>query len=91
MRNTMYIFALAALLMPGVASAEVPGQIHYQGRLADAAGVPIHCPSADDCPSGAVKIVFRLYDKAVDGDLLWEETWENVSVANGVVDVKSFS
>ena len=76
------------MIWPLAASAEVPGQIHYQGFLKDSQGAAIHCPSANDCPSGAVSVTFRLYDQAVGGAALWEETWNDLSVDQGVVDIR---
>ncbi|MEC9073058.1 MAG: proprotein convertase P-domain-containing protein, partial [Myxococcota bacterium] len=79
--------AIGLGLTPLSASADVPQQIHYQGYLTDDAGNPIHCPSAEDCPSGAVTITFRLYDQASGGDVLWLETVENIPAIQGVVDL----
>ena len=53
-----------AILAPGLAYA-VPLQFSHQGRLLDAAEVPL---------DAAHDLSFRLYDAPTDGTLLWEET-----------------
>ena len=85
------LFALTFMLTLAVAipaSADVPGQIHYQGTIRDSQGVVIHCPSINDCPSGPVSVTFRLYDQADGGVALWEEAWNDLSVSQGNVDIR---
>ena len=85
------LLTLTSMLMLALASpvlADVPGQIHYQGTLKDSQGIAIHCPSINDCPSGAVSVTFRLYNQSNGGDPLWEETWNDLAVSQGVIDVR---
>jgi len=89
-RFTLSLSALALLLLPMTALAEVPKTIHYQGMLTTAGGDAIHCPDPNDlqkgCPSGVINMVFRLYTEPVGGDAVWTETHNAVSVVNGVVN-----
>ncbi|MCC6625634.1 MAG: hypothetical protein IT385_30635 [Deltaproteobacteria bacterium] len=73
--------ALAALLLAaptGLAHAGVPSQIDAQGVLRDATGDLVDLPDAT--------LVFRLYDAASGGELLWSETQEGVPIVMGVFD-----
>ncbi len=54
----------AALLLVGVAMAEVPQMLNYQGRLVDGGGQPVTVP---------VNVVFALWNAETDGDSLWSE------------------
>jgi subtilisin-like proprotein convertase family protein len=84
----LFLAAIVALWLPSQVSANVPGQIHYQGMLKDSQGASIHCPSVNDCPSGPVSLTFRMYAQADGGEVLWEETWDAVAVSQGVVDIR---
>ncbi len=54
-----------------------PAQLGHQGRLLDDAGVPVE---------GEVSLLFRLYDDAASGSVVWEET-HDVSAENGFYSV----
>jgi len=58
---------MGLVLLGGVVSAEVPRLLHYQGRLTEPDGTPL---------SGEHAVTFRLYDAAVSGATVWEETHE---------------
>ncbi|MFH2055174.1 MAG: hypothetical protein ABIJ61_04385, partial [bacterium] len=60
------------------AQAQVPTQISYQGRLLDAADVPI---------SGSVSLTFRIFDDPSGGSELWSETHPVVEVSDGLFKV----
>jgi hypothetical protein len=66
----------------GVApTAASTGTIAYQGRLADAAGVPL---------TGTYSMIFRLYDAVTGGVPLWSEQWtgsNGVRVSDGLFNV----
>ncbi|OGA12543.1 MAG: hypothetical protein A3H32_21170 [Betaproteobacteria bacterium RIFCSPLOWO2_02_FULL_63_19] len=70
------MFALA--LLGGIAQAQVPQRINYQGYLGNASGQPINAP---------VQMVFKLYDVASGGTALWTETQASVAVTNGIFNV----
>jgi len=59
------ILAASAALCPALASAQVPQTLVHQGRLFDAAGMPL---------AGRQSITYRIYDAASGGMLLWSET-----------------
>jgi len=60
------VVVIAATLMAGLASAEVPQKINYQGKIVDATlGTPL---------VGAHNVTFKLYDTATGGDTLWTES-----------------
>ena len=65
---------IALLLSTNAAHAEPPLLLRYEGSLDLAGGEPVNEP---------VDFVFRLYDAAEDGELLWEEVHEGVVVTNG--------
>jgi len=57
------------------------GTIAYQGRLADANGIPL---------TGTYNMIFRLYDAASGGTPLWTEQWtgsNGVKVSDGLFNV----
>lgn len=57
----------------------VPPLINYQGMLTDADGKPL---------AGTKKLEFNLYDKPIDGTLIWgPQTFDNVYLGNGRFNV----
>jgi hypothetical protein len=58
----------------GIAEAQVPDKINYQGMLTTPDGQPVNA---------AVSIVFKLYNTAAGGSALYAET-QTVAVSNGV-------
>ncbi|MDO8662678.1 MAG: hypothetical protein Q7K98_05610 [Candidatus Omnitrophota bacterium] len=71
------IILLAMFVLPSV-YAEVPHLINYQGRLTDANGVSLN---------NAYKITFRIYDAENAGTLLWQGTYNNVSITKGIFSI----
>src|SRR5262249_47332512 len=70
------IGALAAASLSGAAAlADVPRLISYQGRLTNASGQPL---------AGPVNLVFKLYDAATGGSILFTETQNSVALTNGI-------
>ena len=66
------------LLLPLLASADVPRRMTWHGRLARADGSPETSPQT---------LKFALYPAASGGAALWEETLQNVPVVNGAYAV----
>jgi hypothetical protein len=60
------------------AEGAVPHLISYQGKLTDKNGKPL---------KGTYDISFRIYDVETDGNLLWEETHQEVTLEKGVFSV----
>ena len=54
--------------------AQSPATLHYQGELTDLAGVPLN---------GDFSISFRLYESAVGGETLWEESVQSITIFEG--------
>ena len=77
-RLTAIAVAIAVIGNTGLATADLPRLIHYQGKLRDAGGVPINA---------TVSLRFRLYDDATAGSTLFDETHPSVSVSNGLLSV----
>ena len=77
MKHTILLITLLMLFSTSVFT-QIPQTMSYQGVLTDAAGNPV----AD----GQVNLIFKLYDDATDGMMLWEET-QKVDVANGIFNV----
>jgi hypothetical protein len=76
MKRISWIFtALAALAFTGLAQAQVPSLINYQGRLTDKAGTPVN---------GPVNIGIKIFDAATDGKAYYTEDIGEVTVVNGV-------
>lgn len=74
---TKDLWKIFAILGIGLAMAEVPSLINYQGMLTDASGNPMNA---------TVSIQFRIYGTATGGTALWEET-QSVTVLNGLFNV----
>jgi len=73
------VIVLAFFLMGSSHSEKtVPLMMSYQGRLLGASGMPVN---------GTFDMTFRIYDMAVEGNLLWEETHAGVVVSNSLFDV----
>jgi len=77
MRNVIAVITMGALLA-GVALAEVPELINYQGILKDSGGTPV---------TGTVTLTFRFYDAETVGSLLFTVEQTNVSVDEGLYNV----
>ena len=76
MNRISWIFTtLAALAFTGLAQAQVPSLINYQGRLTDKAGTPVN---------GPVNIGIKIFDAATDGKAYYSEDIGEVTVVNGV-------
>lgn len=60
------------------ANAAVPHLLNYQGRLTDTSGKPL---------DGLYNITFRLYDAETAGNLLWQGTYNSVSISKGVFSI----
>jgi len=77
MRHGLLVLTLSAyclLLSAGVAVAEVPHLIRYQGQAVDSQGVPLE---------GPYTLTFRLYDAETGGVKLWEEIQPTVPLSKG--------
>ena len=77
LKASIAISLLALLPSTRVAAQGVPLAISYQAVLTDDAGSPLSPASPTNYP-----LVFRIYDAAEDGNLLWSEA-QNVSVFQG--------
>ncbi|MBR57709.1 MAG: hypothetical protein CMH54_06575, partial [Myxococcales bacterium] len=78
---------LFLVFLPGLASAEVPSALHYQGYLTNSVGEPVDCPDVAACPDVRFDLTFRIYATANGGQPLWEELHEAVGIDNGVFNV----
>lgn len=72
------LLAILAALLPGAATAAVPGQVNYQGLLLDDLGAPIN---------GSVAMTFDLFDALTAGTSLWSESHPSVTVTEGIYHV----
>jgi hypothetical protein len=73
------LVVLSVLWFAASATAGVPQMINYQGVLTDTNG----CPVEDN----DYTMIFRLYDAATSGNLLWSETHDAVSTTQGNLNV----
>jgi len=69
------------VILPLMASADIPPNINYQGYLTDALGTPINTTVS------LVSIKFSIYDAATGGTALWAET-QDVTVTAGIFSVE---
>lgn len=72
------LLVLTSLGWPMLAAADVPDLIRYQGQLTDAQGAPL---------DGPYDLIFRLYDAATGGAVLWTEPHEDVVMTGGQFSV----
>jgi hypothetical protein len=64
------------VVLAASASGDIPKKINYQGRLVDGStGLPL---------AGPHSLVFRIYESASEGTLLWSETKTEEADSNGV-------
>ena len=66
MRKAFVIASILALTLASAIQAAAPQLINYQGRLTDAAGEPV--------PDGSYSVFFTIYNAAVAGTPVWDET-----------------
>ncbi|MCK4329604.1 right-handed parallel beta-helix repeat-containing protein [candidate division WOR-3 bacterium] len=59
--------------------AAIPQELNFQGFLTDA--------DADTALSGDYDIIFKIYDANTNGNVLWTESWTDVSVEGGIFNV----
>ena len=78
MRVPIALTMAAVLLSVAVASADVPHQISYQGRLTDDSGSGI---------TGTADISFSLFADSSTSTMLWKETHYGVTVTDGLFNV----
>jgi hypothetical protein len=79
MKSKILLFVvLATIFMLGVASAEVPKMINYQGKLTNTDGTLIDT---------TISMTFSIYPDSIGTDSLWSETQSSVVVENGVFSV----
>ena len=67
---------LISLILSGMASAQVPSLINYQGRLTNAEGEPL---------TGTKKFEVNIFDAQTGGNLLYTETFDSVTLGEGGV------
>jgi hypothetical protein len=75
------VIALACIgltLLPGIAGADVPRLINYQGILTDSGAMPL---------AGMYDLKFTIYPDSFSGPELWTETHDSVSVDDGLFNV----
>jgi hypothetical protein len=75
-RNSVSMLSLVLLCaLAAGASGDIPKKVSYQGRLTDGTGQAL---------PGSHSLVFRIYDDAVAGALLWSETKAEKADTSGV-------
>jgi hypothetical protein len=65
-RSFAFVIALFALCIVMAASAEIPGQISFQGKLASPEGAPIR--------DSLYQVTFRIFNAPIGGAELWQES-----------------
>jgi len=77
MKRTAIICALALLLVPCLAQADIAEIMSYQGVLRDASGNPV--------PDGSYDVSFRIYDVETGGTALWTES-QTLTATSGIIN-----
>jgi hypothetical protein len=72
-------FLLVLALAAGLAQAQVPQLLSYQGKLLDDTGAPV--------PDGPYAMEFRFYDDCIGGNLLLTDTHVAVQTRDGIYAV----
>ena len=67
---------LISLILAGIASAEVPSLINYQGRLTNADGEPL---------TGTKNFGLKIFDAQTEGNLLYTEDVGAIQLGEGGV------
>jgi hypothetical protein len=73
----LLICALALLLVPCLAQADIAEIMSYQGVLRDGSGNPV--------PDGSYDVTFRIYDVETAGTALWTET-QTLTATGGIIN-----
>lgn len=72
------ILAAFLVLLPGLAAAQVPKTLHFNGLILTRQGDPV---------PGPITLRFRIYAQSAGGNTLWEEPHLNVVTDNGAVSL----
>ena len=76
--RALSIFAMFAIFCCGIAQAQVPRKLNYQGFLTTPSGAPVNTPQT---------LVARIYDVSSNGTALFTETHNPVTVSNGIFNI----
>ena len=77
MKRVLLICALALLLAPCLAQADIPPYMSYQGVLRDGSGNPV--------PDGSYSVTFRTYHVDAGGTALWTES-QTLAATGGIIN-----
>ena len=77
MKRMFLICALALLLVPCLAQADVSPWMSYQGVLRDGSGNAV--------PNGSYDVTFRIYDVETGGTALWTEN-QTLTATGGIIN-----
>ncbi len=78
--RTFFLFALTvviSLLLVGIAAADIPRLVNFQGYLVDDQDTPL---------TGEYGVTFRIYDNSTGGKVLWSET-DTIVVEKGLYSI----
>lgn len=78
MKATILVTMLVAILLPAMASADMPGLMNYQGTLTDTIGVALDT---------TVSMTFSIYTDSTGGIQVWTETQPAVEINNSLFNV----
>lgn len=87
--KTIHLFALAttALFASTSAIAQVPNLLPFQNHIVDDNGVPLGQNANGDSEPRNYDVIFRIYDNASAGNLLWTEQ-QTVTIDRGLINVQ---
>ena len=81
MKNTAILLAALSLGFSALSAQSVPEFLNYQGTVTDSVGLGL----GDDAPLNR-KVLFRVYDAAIAGGLIWTEE-QTVTISKGEFSV----
>ncbi len=76
--RVLSVLAVVAVFFCGIAEAQVPRKLNYQGYLTSTNGAPVNTPQT---------LVVRLYGVSSGGTALFTETHTTVTVSNGIFNI----
>jgi hypothetical protein len=79
MKKVLWLFPVIIAISLGLAWADVPNLINYQGYLTNPDGTPVS--------DGNYNLTFRIYDVASSGSALWTEAHNAIPVSKGLFQI----
>ena len=76
--RVLSVLLIVTALCCGIAQAQIPRKLNYQGYLTTSSGAPVNTPQS---------LTARIYDAASGGNLLFTESHSTVTMSNGIFNI----